>query len=404
MTTVQHLHDLPDTTKTATKPAGMPPFARAFHLLCPGPVNVADSVADALAYAEFGHREPEFEALLRATEDALLQIAGLDPSRHAAVLLTGSGTAANEAVFASHRPLSGTTLVLTNGEFGERLATLARYHHARVETLSAPWGAPLDLGALSARLARGDVTFVAMVHHETSTGMLLPVEEVGALCRAHGIALFVDAVSSFSADPLDIASWGVTWASTSAGKALAAYPGVSVVFGSHESFTSLARFEASSHYLNLARHYEAARTCSQTPHTPAVPLVSALWAAARLVLEEGVEERMNALRRRQRILEQAAWTLGIRTLLPPTAPRSRVLTTFLLPKGVSFDWLRDALRARGFVVYGGKGPLAGRVFQVSTINVSEEVLQAFVLALRELFRSGTHIDPVPLRAAGARGA
>ncbi len=404
MTLTQHLHDLPDTHEAATKAAVMPSFARDFRLLCPGPVNVAPPVAEALTLAEFGHREVEFEELLRATEAALLEVAGLDPARHAAVLLTGSGTAANEAVFTSHRPSEGTTLVLTNGEFGERLATLARYHHRAVETLAVPWGAPLDLDALAARLARGDVAFVAMVHHETSTGMLLPVAEVGALCRAHGVALFVDAVSSFSADPLDLDAWGVTWASTSAGKALAAYPGVSVVFGAHAAFERLTRFQASSHYLNLARHYEAARTYAQTPHTPAVPLLAALWAAARLILEEGVEERMNAMRRRQRTLEQAAWSLGLRPLLPPSVPRSRVLTTFRVPRGVSFSWLREALRERGFVVYGGKGPLAGRVFQVSTINVSDEVLAAFIGALRELLAPGAFIRAGLVTDPAARGA
>ncbi|MBI4616527.1 MAG: alanine--glyoxylate aminotransferase family protein [Planctomycetes bacterium] len=346
----------------------MEDFERSYCLLCPGPVNVRPEVACALTAYEFCHREEEFSALLSSLEEKLLAVAGVRrPELWAAVLVTGSGTAANEAVLSSVPAPGERVLVLANGEFGERLAAISRIHNPGTECLAQPWGQPLDLARVEAHLAAHRVGLVAMVHHETSTGMKNPVETVGRLAARHGARLFVDGVSSFSADPLDLDASGVTFLSSSAGKALGAYPGLSFVLAPHEAFRSLAGREPRSRYLDLRRHYEFARDRSQTPHTPAIPLFLALHRALELVLEEGVSERHRRLaslatQARRRIAE-----LGLAVLVPP-ADASSVLTSVVLPGGVSFERLRTALRERGFVIYGGKGPLEGRIVQISTVG------------------------------------
>lgn len=353
------------------------------RLLCPGPVNVHSRVSSALTGVEICHREDEFEALFESLTSGLLQVAGLSAETHAAVVLTGSGSAANESVLSSAVPEGGAVLVISNGEFGERLARTAAHYHAASSHLRFEWGEPIDLVRVGAALRERPYALVAMVHHETSTGMLNPVREVGALAQTSGSRVYVDAVSSFAADALELDSPGIAFVGTSAGKALSAYPGLAVVFGSHDAFASLASIRARTQYLDLGRHYRVAQDKSQTPNTPAVPLFLALDAAVKLVLDEGVAARMAHLASMQRLIRRRLEALGFELFLDDaTSQSSNVLTTAWLPEGVGYEALRAAIRARGYIVYGGKGPLEDRVIQVSALGtVDASVLEAFFESL-----------------------
>ena len=352
------------------------------RLLCPGPVNVHSRVAAALTGLEICHREDEFEELLDSLTAGLLAVAGLSSRTHAAVVITGSGSAANEAVLSSAVPDGASVLVVSNGEFGERLARTSAHYHANTTHLRFDWGESLDLVRIAAALRGGRYALVAIVHHETSTGMLNPVREIAGLCHSAGTRLYVDAVSSFAADPLELDTPGIAFVGTSAGKALSAYPGLSVVFGSHEAFGDLASIRARTQYLDLGRHYRMAQDKSQTPNTPAVPLFLALDAAVKLVLEQGVVARMAHLASLQRLIRRRLGALGFSLYLDSTAVASNVLTTATLPAGVDYETLRREIRARGYIVYGGKGPLENRVIQVSALGtVDALVLEAFFEAL-----------------------
>jgi 2-aminoethylphosphonate-pyruvate transaminase len=354
------------------------------RLLCPGPVNVDPRIADALTAFEICHREDEFEDLLVSLTGGLLEVAALSPSTHAAVVVTGSGSAGNEAVLGSAVPEGGRVLVVSNGEFGERLAKTAAHLHGHVTHLAFDWAEPIDLARVERALSEGPFSLVAMVHHETSTGMLNPVVEVARRCEEAGTRLFVDAVSSFAADPLEIDVAGIAFVVTSAGKALSAYPGLSVVFGRHEDFQALDGIRAKSQYLDLGRHYRMARDYRQTPNTPAVPLFLALDQAVRVVLDEGVERRMARLAAHQAFVRAELRALGLELLLPDSVSASNVLTTAYLPDDVGYERLRHELRARGYVVYGGKGPLADRVIQVSALGtVDRETLATFFVVLAD---------------------
>jgi 2-aminoethylphosphonate-pyruvate transaminase len=362
-------------------PAG---FRRSFHLLCPGPVNVDPRVAQALTAFAFGHREEEFEALLDVLRERIVQVATLDPKRYTSVVLTGSGTAANESVLASAPGLGRAVVVLTNGEFGERLARISTVHNPGTVVVEHAWAQPLDLAKVEETLAIHRPSLVAMVHHETSSGLLNPVAAVGALARKYGAQLFVDGVSSFSADPIDLDAAGVTFMSTSSGKAIGSFPGLSMVIGTHEAFRGLGHRPTRSHYLDLHRFYEFAEIHRQTPNTPAVPLMLALNEALGLALEEGVRERMQRLQGLAHRVRARARELGLATLLEASVPQSSVLTSILLPDDVDFEAFRQALRVHGFVIYGGKGPFSGKMFQVSTIGeVDGDLIDAFFEVVRE---------------------
>ncbi len=339
----------------------------SFTLFCPGPVNVSRRVAEAYANCSLSHREHHFVELLDDVRRSLVTVAGVNDEKdeYTALLITGSGTAANEAVLASGVLLTETVVVLSNGEFGERLGVISSIYN-KTEIIDSEWGGELDLVKLATCLAKGNVAMVAMVHHETSTGLLNPIAEVGALCKNYGVRLFVDGVSSFAADPISMVDDGITFLTTSSGKAIAGYPGLSFVLGRRDSFAELAGNPEKNHYLNLYRYYRSLEQTGQTPNTPATSLVAAVRVALREILEEGME------RRHKRFLRQALdmrFRLQERRLYHPRGKaESVVLTNVLLPGQIKFMELQDYLRSKNFLVYDTKGPLRGRYFQVSTMG------------------------------------
>ncbi len=274
--------------------------------------------------------------------------------------------------------------MLANGEFGERLAALSRLYHPNTHCILHDWATPIDLARVEHHLQHNPTALVAMVHHETSSGMLNPVEAVGKMAARAGARFFVDAVSSFTADPLDLKAAHIDLMSTSAGKAIGSYPGLSIVIGTHEVFQACAAYAPRSQYLNLHRYYDFAQRVRQTPNTPAVPLFLALNRALELALEEGIPTRHARFRSRNLSIRARLASLGLRPLLPDEH-NSSTLTSVFLPEGVAFEPLRQSLRAAGFVMYEGKGPLRNRIFQVSALGVlSDDTLDAFFACLATL--------------------
>jgi aspartate aminotransferase-like enzyme len=196
--------------------------------LLPGPVGVHQLVGRALAATPDSHRSPAFCADLAATKARLSTLTG---ARHVAILI-GSGTLANDAIAAQLSIGPAPGLILSNGEFGERLVAHAAGFGLRYDVLRRPWGAPLDLEAVACRLTRSPVGWVWAVHVETSTGVLNDVEALKALCRPSSAKLCVDAISSIGLVPLDLRD--VYFASGVSGKGLGAFPGLALVFYNHD--------------------------------------------------------------------------------------------------------------------------------------------------------------------------
>jgi 2-aminoethylphosphonate-pyruvate transaminase len=351
-----------------------------YTLLCPGPVNVGRRVAEVACQCALSHREESFCTLLRTVQQDLLHIAGIDPATPAtALVLTGSGTAANEAVLASAVAPETTVVVLTNGAFGEQLAAIAATYN-RTVVLDSGWGEKLDLTRLARLLAENPRVMVAMVHHETSTGLLNPVAEVANLCRRHRAQLFVDAVSSFAADPISLADGGITFLTTSSGMAIASFPGLSFVLGRTADFARLGDYPVRNHYLNLSRHFQAATEDGQTPDTPAVSLITTLKVSLAEIRREGFDRRYRrlcglAMHMRQQLAARGLYQAAARA-------QSVVLTNARLPRGLLFPELQRQMKEQGFVIYDAKGPLRGKFFQVSTIgDITRTDIDRFFAAL-----------------------
>jgi 2-aminoethylphosphonate-pyruvate transaminase len=336
-------------------------------LLCPGPVLLSKRVRQAVAQADICHREVEFSNLLRSSTEHLKPVVGLprDDQSYEIAFLTGSGTAANEAVLSSIGA-QGPVLIISNGEFGERLYEVAKLHNPEVDLLAFRWQESVDLEAVTRTLAGRRYHLVAMVHHETSTGLLNPVAEVAKLAHQNGALMSVDAISSIGAEDIRLSDWGVDILVGTSGKALSAMPGIGILIVKSDVLSKLTG-ATHGHYLDLRKHFHYMRELTQTPNTPAVHVMASLHAALTELTSRGVESS------RAIVAERAAYTrrqireFGL-TFADFGTNTSNVITCVNLPDFLTFDHLAQEFKKHGIVIYNGKGVLKDRVFQIGHIG------------------------------------
>lgn len=351
-----------------------------YLLLCPGPVNVHENICQAMT-THIGHREEEFSDLLSRVNEKLLDVYEIkNRNTYYPVVITGSGTAANEAVLTS---IVGDKhiLVITNGEFGERLYKISKHHNKHTHVLSFNWGENINIDLVEKALQKQNIDIIAMVHHETSTGMLNDINQVGKLAKKYNTQLFVDTVSSATAEKIDLEKWNVTFCSTSSGKAVSSLPGLGVIFGKKKAFEALKDTHSKTVYLNLYNLYHYSKSLKQTPNTPSVHLIYALDQALTNILEMGIEVWRQSILERALILRTGMKRLGLEFLLNEDV-MSSVLTTVIVPGHISVDVLKKKLKEKYIVIYSGKGPLLGMVFQVGNIgNITKKDLHFFLQTL-----------------------
>jgi 2-aminoethylphosphonate-pyruvate transaminase len=334
-------------------------------LLNPGPVTLSERVRRSLLQPDLCHREPEFFDLQDDARRRLLAVYDLDPAEWAAVLLTGSGTAAVESMITSLVPLDGKVLIASNGVYGERMADMAARQRLDRRVMAEPWVAGLDLARIAAILdADPTITHVATVHHETTTGRLNDLAALAEVCQTRNVHMLVDAVSSFGGEPIPFADHGLAAVAATANKCLHGVPGAAFVLVRR---TALERGVSRAYYLDLvalAREQDR----RGTPFTPAVHAYYALVEALAETAQEGGWPARNKryLKHGQRVAD-ALRQLGVEPLLPDEEC-SAVLRAFRLPATGGYPELHDKLKAAGFVIYAGQGPLAQDMFRISVMG------------------------------------
>jgi len=336
-------------------------------LLNPGPVTLSERVRESLQKPDLCHREAEFATLQASIRSRLLRVYGLENPAWAGVLLTGSGTAAVEAMVTSCVPRDGRLLVMINGVYGERIRTMAERSGIPVAIAASDWLAPLNLVAAREQLAAfPDISHVVAVHHETTTGRLNALEGLAALCREFQRPLLLDAVSSFGAETIDFNRWPIAACAATANKCLHGVPGASFVIVNRAAFAA-AGAPARSLYLDLAG-YLAQQDAGGTPFTQSVQAFYALDEALGEFMDAGgLAARQQTYRQRMERIRSKLGVLGVAGLLPE-ADSSCVLQAFQLPPGCGYEALHDGLKARGFVIYAGQGRLAAGMFRISMMG------------------------------------
>ncbi len=338
-------------------------------LFTPGPVMTTRRLKSVLAHPDMPHRQPAFEQILRRIRANLLSLFKADAS-YVSVVITGSGTAANETALSSIVKPGEEILLVKNGEFGNRLEDILACYGYPCQTLDLPWGTLPDPTAVDAALgANPRLAWVCMVYHETSTGMINPVRAVGDVVRARGRRLFIDCVSAVGGQDIDVLRDHIDVCTGVPNKALAGATGCSFVVTRRDCVPPLgANMPRRTIYLNLQKHIEWAEKTNQTPNTPAVTMFIALDAALEELMEEGLETRLRRYQECAAILRAGVRALGLRILLPD-AQASNTVTSVFLPPGVMLKPFITELDRRGYVVYAGKGPYyAQNMFQIANMG------------------------------------
>jgi len=333
-------------------------------LLNPGPVNISERVRRALLQPDLCHREIEFSRLQDGIRSKLLEVYGLDPKLWAAVLLTGSGTAALEAMVCSMVPAAARILILENGVYGERLRRIAGIHHISYQALHHTWTEAIDRVALDRALA-GDISCVAVVHHETTSGRLNDIDTIAEICDKRDVALLLDGVSSFGAEEIRFGDWNIAACAATANKCLHGIPGVAFVILKRELLPSDAAQR--SLYLDLQTYLEQ-QDSGGTPFTQAVQGFYALDEALNEHRDAGGwQTRRNEYRERMALLSIGLSRLGVKPLLADGSS-SCVLNAFHVPDSLEYQTLHDRLKEMGFIIYAGQGDFARRIFRISLMG------------------------------------
>ncbi len=337
-------------------------------LLSPGPVTLTRRVREALLREDICHREPEFSGLMGELRARLVTVYPQAANEFAALVLTGSGTSAVEAMVGSLVPSAGSALVVANGVYGERMATMLAVQKKTPHLIRSEWVEPINLAEAERVLqSTPGISHVLAVHLETTTGRLNDISALSAICQRHGVKLLLDCVSSFGGEEIDFENWEIEACAGTSYKCLHGVPGVSFVIARKLAFDK-RKSGATSVYLDLFRQF-AEQNRQASPFTPAVPLYFALnealeeladaggWRARRAHYRELTHRLFNGLR-----------SQGIEPLLDISEPASSILTSYRIPGGSDYSTLHDFLKHAGFVIYAGQGKLAGEMFRLATMG------------------------------------
>lgn len=348
-------------------------------LMNPGPVGLSEGVRQALLKPDLCHREAEFTILQTGISQKLLEVYALPASDWAAILLTGSGSAAMEAMLCSL--VTNKVLIIENGVYGERLTQMAVAHGINHHCVSYDWGQKIDMAQLASTLDQHpDLSQVAMIHHETTTGLLNPVNAVAKLCKQKNLGLLVDGVSSFGAEAIDFEQLDAC--ASTANKCLHGVPGVSFVLARRRLFSTPPQV-ARSVYFDL-HHYLSCQTQNTVPFTPAIPAYYALDTALdELKTAGGWQSRHQDYSHKMALLRSALPRLGMQEYLSQ-GEHSVVLNAFYLPNQLSYAQLHDQLKQEGFVIYAGQGELLN-IFRLSVMgNMTVANIECFISVLEKL--------------------
>lgn len=356
-------------------------------LMGPGPSTVPPSVYEALAAPTIGHLDPSFIALMDSVKIQLKQV--MNTKNRLTIPMSGTGSAGMETCFVNLVEPGDRVLILTNGVFGVRMQDVAARYGAQVDSLDFDWGTPVDPEAVKSKLASNKYKIVALVHAETSTGVMNPAAEIGKIVRDSGALYILDTVTSLGGIPVLMDEWGVDALYSGTQKCLSCPPGLAPVSFSDNAVAALdgRSSKVPSWYLDLGmikNYWEGSKRVYH--HTAPINMIYGLFEALHLILEEGLssvyERHMNA----HRILVDGLKVLGLEMLVAEPF-RLPMLNAVKIPAGVDEAKVRSRLLNEHQIEIGaGLGPLAGQIWRVGIMGYTAQpdFIARFLDALRSV--------------------
>lgn len=324
-----------------------------YKLLTPGPLSTTDTVKEEML-TDSCTWDDDYKETTQNIREELLAIAGTDSKEYTTILMQGSGTFGVEAALTSLvPPADSKLLIITNGKYGERIVEIADRANRKHVVYSTQYDEPPKLSELEELLSQDkDITHVVMVHCETTSGILNPLEEVGALVKQYNKVFIVDAMSSFGGIPINFETIDILI--SSANKCIQGVPGFSFVIAKRQLIEQ-AEGNASTISLDLYEQYVSMSDGKWRYTSPTHVVLAFKQALEELKIEGGVSARNKRYVENQEVLSQGMKKLGFTPYIDRDL-QSPIITTFLYPEhqDINFRSMYDYLKNRGFVIYPGK--------------------------------------------------
>ena len=359
-------------------------------LLNPGPATTTDSVKMAQVVPDICPREKEFANLMKDIRTDLLKIVHADPEIFTSVLFCGSGTINIDVCLNSLLPAGKKALILNNGAYSSRAADVCRYYHLPHIDLKMDVYSPVDMALYKRTIEENpDIAIVYVTHHETGTGILNPIREIGAIAHSRDAILIADTTASLGMIPLDLDSDNVDFCMASAQKGLMAMTGVSYVVGNRKMIEESRHFPKRSYYCNLYMQYEYFEKHGEMHFTPPVQTLYALRQALKEYFEEGEEAKWNRHKRVFEAIHGGLQKLGFRDVIKREW-QAGLVAAIKYPEDENWDFekIHDYCYEKGFTIYPGKIGDA-KTFRLCALGAIDEediyeFFQVFQKGLQEM--------------------
>ena len=373
---------------TPTTPTIIPTIKRNV-LLNPGPATTTDTVKMAQVVPDICPREKEFAGLMKGLRSDLLRVAHAPADQFTAVLFCGSGTINIDICINSLLPEGKKILVVNNGAYNSRAVEVCQmYHLPYIDLKSSVFERP-NLDDIERTLSENpDVAVVYCCHHETGTGVLNPIREIGAMAHKHGAIFISDTTSTLGMIPFDMVEDNVDFCMASAQKGLMAMSGLSFIIGRKDIIEASKHYPTRSYYCNLYMQYDYFERTGEMHFTPPVQTIYATIQALKEYFAEGEEAKFARHRRVYEAIRRGVARLGLETVIDP-AIESGLVVSVKYPDDphFSFERVHDYCYERGFTIYPGKISTTNtfRLCALGTIDVQD--IEDFFVVFEQALRS-----------------
>jgi len=354
-------------------------------LLNPGPATTSYSVKMAQIVDDICPREHEFGDLMAWISTELTTIVA-SQEEYVTVLFGGSGTAVVEATLSSVVPHDKRVLIVNNGAYGKRMCQIVEaYDMNFLEFKSSPIK-PIDLEALEKTIQENsNLSHLAIIHNETTTGLLNNLDDLGALAKKYNLELIVDAMSSYAAISIDMKTQNISYLMASSNKNIQGMAGVGFVIANKSDIEKVKKIKPRNFYLDLYAQYKNFMTSHQMRFTPPVQTLYSLKQAIIEAKEEGIEQRYARYSRSWKTLTAALKEMDLQYLVEDEY-HSKIITSIFIPEGVDFNHMHDYFLENGFTIYPGKVADLN-TFRVANIGeVDSKDIKIFLNFLREYLK------------------
>jgi len=352
-------------------------------LLNPGPATTSDTVKYAQVVPDICPREPEFVEVMDQVRKELVRIVHGDPEKYTAVIFAGSGTIVQDVCVNSLVPDKKKICVVNNGAYSARMVEIANHYHIPCVNLKFPETGLPDLDVVRETLVKDkDIAVVATVHHETGTGVLNPIKEIGEIAHREGCLFVVDTISTYGLRPIRIEEENIDFLMSSAQKGLAAMVGASWTVGKIDEIEKSAGYPTRSYYCNLFMQYDFFKRVGEMHFTPPVQTIYALQQAIKEYREEGEYARWERLTQCWEAIHKGLNEMGLESVIDKEI-QGHLVVTVKAPESEKFDLteFHDYCYERGFTIYPGKmfGVKTFRLCNLGQITC-KDVEEFFVVA------------------------